>query len=578
MKPTPCIVTLWLLTAALLASACGPEEGGDLALRLYFHHPEADPALRADPPPEGEAPPDISDYRICVSAPDMGKVRCENFVVQANRNRARLSGLSVGRDRRVTFQGYNVSNFVAQWCGEVSGVAVRDGATTQVSMYLSVCSNFTPTRNAMGNARAFHTASPMPDGRVLVVGGFNSISGAQACDVGQCHRLTAASSIDVYDPRTGAFEATGLTLAIPRAMHTATPLPGGRLLLAGGVGQAVLRTSFPAGPRPVLEADPLDPGQAGSTAEVVNLLSLSLETQAPVPLAPTSPRAHHAALGMAGGDALLLAGIVPSTNAALRSMGRFQAAAGAFQDLPDALAAARQGMAVVPFGTASYLLWGGNHAAGGGPGVFAEIIREGPDGPLESVPAFVTNDPGRGAPLFYSAGAAQGEYRALFAGGMILDAAYDPSLTDRVRPSSIVRMVDLQEGLETFVDLGATRLNFERALHAMVALPSCELVNGQDKETATAMVLGGVINYNNVTQLYQLTNRVEFFTTSQVFKEKQTNAGEIWMNAARAGHVVTPLPDRTFLITGGLGAPTGALTVLDSAEVFNPASRELQVR
>ncbi|HSA24562.1 MAG TPA: kelch repeat-containing protein, partial [Myxococcota bacterium] len=575
------ICCLSLLAAALGAAAgCGPQEDGGLALKIYYYTPPGDDGLRADPPPQGEAPGDITDYRVCVSAPDMGKIRCQNFVRAANPTKARISGLPVGRDRRVTFQGYTVSvtNFVSQWCGEASGVEVRDGATTQVSMYLSICSNFTPTRNAMSAPRAFHTATPMPDGRVLLVGGFNSVSGVQDCDVGRCHVLTATSSIDVYDPRTGSFAATSISLNYPRGLHTATLLPGGRLLVAGGAGRAFLRVSFPAGPRPVVEVDPADTGQAGSTAEVINLVTLAHEGE--IPLAPASPRAHHAALAMAGGDALLLGGIVPSTNAALNTIARYQAAANAFVEPPaPQLREGRQGMALVPYGTASFLVWGGNHAAGGGPGQFAEIITEGADGsPLDRTPAFVTNDPGRGAPLFYPAGVSMGGTRALLTGGMIVDQSFEPLLTDKVRPTNLVRMVDLQEGAESFTEPTSIVLNFPRALHAMIPLPGSELVNGAEKTIVTAAVLGGVTGFTVLSQSFQLTNRVEFFTEQNVFREMQTNLSEIWMNANRAGHAVVALPDNTFLVSGGLNDQTGSLISLDSAEVFNPASRELQVR
>jgi hypothetical protein len=571
---------LCLLLAALgSAAGCGPEEDGGLALKIYYYTPPGEDGLRADPPPLGEAPDDITDYRVCVSAPDMGKIHCENFVRNASPTKARIAGLPVGKNRRVTFQGYTVPNFVSQWCGEARGVEVRNGATTQVSMYLSICSNFTPTRNAMDAPRAFHTSTLMPDGRVVLVGGFNSVSGIQDCDVGRCHVLTATSSIDIYDPRTGTFTPATVSLNYPRGLHTATLLPGGRLLVAGGAGRAFFRVSFPAGPRPVLEVDPTDNGQAGSTAEVINLITLTHEGE--LTLAPASPRAHHSALAMAGGDALLLGGIVPSTNTSLGSIARYQAAANTFAELGEPLlTAGRQGMALVPYGTASaYLLWGGNHAVGGGPGQFAEIIAEGADGtPLERSPAFVTNDPGRGAPLFYPAGAAMGGTRVLLTGGMIVDQSYEPLLTDKVRPTNLVRMVDLQEGAETFAEPTSIVLNFPRALHAMVALSSCELVNGSEKETASAAVLGGVVGFNVLPQSYQFTNRVEFFTANNVFRELQTNLSEIWMNAPRAGHAVLALPDGTLLISGGLGDGSGTLAALDSAEVFNPSSRELQVR
>jgi hypothetical protein len=71
--------------------------------------------------------------------------------------------------------------------------------------------------------RAYHTATLLPDGRVLIVGGIgNASSGALA---------------ELYDPETGVFTATG-SLATGRSYHTATLLPKGLVLIAGGLNDA----------------------------------------------------------------------------------------------------------------------------------------------------------------------------------------------------------------------------------------------------------------------------------------------------------------------------------------------------
>ena len=75
---------------------------------------------------------------------------------------------------------------------------------------------------AMSEARWGHTATPLADGRILVVGG-----------VGIEDRSLA--SAEIYDPATDRWAVTG-AMSEARDGHTATPLADGRILAIGGVG------------------------------------------------------------------------------------------------------------------------------------------------------------------------------------------------------------------------------------------------------------------------------------------------------------------------------------------------------
>ena len=66
------------------------------------------------------------------------------------------------------------------------------------------------------NHRSGLTATKLADGRVLVIGG-----------------MSAANNAEIYDPSTGAFTAVGGTL-FSRIFHTATLLPNGKVLVVAG--------------------------------------------------------------------------------------------------------------------------------------------------------------------------------------------------------------------------------------------------------------------------------------------------------------------------------------------------------
>ena len=72
----------------------------------------------------------------------------------------------------------------------------------------------------MVNARKEHKATLLPDGKVLVTGGYDIHSHAQA-------------SAEVYDPAGGAWTETA-PMTSARSIHGATLLPNGKVLVTGG--------------------------------------------------------------------------------------------------------------------------------------------------------------------------------------------------------------------------------------------------------------------------------------------------------------------------------------------------------
>jgi hypothetical protein len=132
---------------------------------------------------------------------------------------------------------------------------------------------FSPT-GTMAQARYGHTATPLPDGRILIAGG--TTPDLPDTDV--------STSLEIYDPATGAFTLAG-TMLRPRSHHTATLLTDGRVLLAGGrtVGEGSL---------------------ASATLEVIDLA----KGQATLLTSPLTTRYRHTATRLLSGEVLLAGG------------------------------------------------------------------------------------------------------------------------------------------------------------------------------------------------------------------------------------------------------------------------------
>lgn len=566
---------LYILAGTILLSGCGPQ-GGGLALKIYFTDPEAGPSinpLRGEGPlGEGQAPPYITDFRICVSAEDMGKPKCKNFNLTdyEKKQKARIDDLPVGSERKVTFQGYDFEDLEVHWCGEVYDIEIKKDATTRVSMYISGCGNFTSVRNKMGTPRVFHTATKLNDGRVLVAGGFYVATATDSmCPDGSCVHLTATESVDIYNPLTGSFDSeTGLQLTHARGLHTATKLADGRVFIAGGCEKALWRVDFPNGPARVIGVDAAEGGfgTAGATAEIINPATGMVE-ELLEPL-PTS-RAYHGDVLLPNGDVLLLGGMGPDTgNPPLQSMVRFSVSDGTFEEIASAMAVPRQGMLLVPYGSGATLIWGGNHPPAAGAGTFAETLTVESDEIYLQVPQFVDNNASLGLPSFYSAGARLQSGEILVTGGMFTDTAKDPSLTE---PRVLQEFRVLDMGNERF----ARPEEPANTMGHLFAFQSVNLLrNGK------VLIAGGVTSIQSPTWFCDPQEKAIFYypleEEENSFGIEQIGGNSVVMYAPRAGHSATELDDGTILLTGGFTAK-GSVAITDTAELYNSSPRELRI-
>ena len=160
----------------------------------------------------------------------------------------------------------------------VVATSVQDSTKNGIANVTVGGSGFRPTGD-MSTARTAHTATLLPSGKLLIVGGdtclftgyyyeFCPLSSAEVYDVGAgtfattgkmsvarvFHTATLLNngkvlvtgghdaSAELYDPASGTFAVTG-SMSVGRNSHTATLLASGKVLIAGGQGVGVLATA-----------------------------------------------------------------------------------------------------------------------------------------------------------------------------------------------------------------------------------------------------------------------------------------------------------------------------------------------
>jgi hypothetical protein len=121
----------------------------------------------------------------------------------------------------------NTGRFFATATLLPNGKVLIAGGTTATGASLASTELYDPASNSfatsgtanMNQARQSATATLLPNGKVLIAGGLGSL---------------ASNSTDLYDPATNSFAATTPTLTNFRFSPAAALLPNGRVLIAGG--------------------------------------------------------------------------------------------------------------------------------------------------------------------------------------------------------------------------------------------------------------------------------------------------------------------------------------------------------
>ncbi|AFE04643.1 hypothetical protein COCOR_02436 [Corallococcus coralloides DSM 2259] len=179
---------------------------------------------------------------------------------------------------------------------------VAEGQAPKVRLFLRRLGEFVPVNLASdpgtcslpAEARAAHTATTLPDGRVLITGGY----------LPQANGTRPVSgTTEVFNPADGTF-SPGPDVGA-RAFHTASLLPDGRVFLAGG-------------------AESFAPVSLQSTARLVEVTAGAVSE-----LTPKAARYQHAAAVNSAGQVLLVSGRA-ADGSTVDTMEGFDAATGRF--------------------------------------------------------------------------------------------------------------------------------------------------------------------------------------------------------------------------------------------------------
>ena len=210
--------------------------------------------------------------------------------------------------------------------GKVLLVGGYNGAfLSSAELYDPSPRTFIPTIGYMTEARDGHTATALSDGRVLIAGGCNNAqSGSSVCD-------NFLNSAEIYNTDSEEFIISGY-MNTPRMNHTATLLPNGKVLIAGGTD----------GVSPLNSAEIFDP-ETGEFTTVGNM---------------TEPRRGATATLLSDGRVLIAGGY---SDHYIASAEVFNPSTGQFTAVSSSMVAPRYQHSAALMGNGKVLLTGGQN-------------------------------------------------------------------------------------------------------------------------------------------------------------------------------------------------------------------------
>jgi len=203
----------------------------------------------------------------------------------------------------------------------VTGGIQGNGAFASAEVFEPNSRQFVET-GPMHTARLSHSAALLQNGEVLVVGGANTID----------YPAMVFASAELYDPSSKSFSLTG-SLATARSGHTASLLPDGKVLIAGGV-DSMQQT--------LASAELYDP--ASATFAMTGSMNMDRE--------------NHTATRLANGEVLIVGGYSSTTSTVQSTAELYDPGTGMFT-FTGAMTTARDGHTATPLTNGDVLIAGG---------------------------------------------------------------------------------------------------------------------------------------------------------------------------------------------------------------------------
>jgi len=140
----------------------------------------------------------------------------------------KISGINDVDYAVLTVSGFDVNDTNnIRWEGKVDGLAFSSGKKTAVDIVLYPKSGKGCLPEPMNIPRFGHASTLLPDGRILITGGFIQASG---------RNWIAGKSVEIIDVESGVVENL-MDMNEERAMHEVVVLPDGSVVIFGGVRQ-----------------------------------------------------------------------------------------------------------------------------------------------------------------------------------------------------------------------------------------------------------------------------------------------------------------------------------------------------